>query len=179
MVSPTRSAMRATSSSVELTNTPHTSTSARLKAAAMRSASAGLTRRGVPFQKIMLSAQAPSSWASWASSRRVRPQTLTLGGAIAPPSVSALRHGLVERRRALAQRDGGRLLVLAAEVGQRHLVAGLLVLDQAGQVVGALDRLAVDLGREVAAERDRGAAHLRGDVAPLQPRLVRGRALLD
>src|SRR4051794_26372115 len=145
----------------------------------MRSASAGLTRRGVPFQKIMLSAQAPSSWASWASSRRVRPQTLTLGGAIAPPSVSALRHGLVERRRALAQRDGGRLLVLAAEVGQRHLVAGLLVLDQAGQVVGALDRLAVDLGHEVTAERDRRAAHLRGDVAALQPRLVGGRALLD
>jgi len=31
-----------------------------LNAAAIRSASAGFTRRGVPFQKIMLSAQAPS-----------------------------------------------------------------------------------------------------------------------
>jgi len=54
--------------------------------------------------------------------------------------VSALWRHLIERRRALAQRDLDGLLILAAVVGQVDLVAGLLVLDEVGQVVGALDR---------------------------------------
>ncbi len=76
IVSPTSSAVRATSSSVGLTNTPTTSTR-RLTAAAIPAAAPGGQRRAEPGQKISPIAQAPSSAARSASSTVVMPQNLT------------------------------------------------------------------------------------------------------
>jgi hypothetical protein len=70
------SAAWAISSSPALTNTP-TSSARRRMARAIPAATAGSTARGDGSQRMKPSAQAPSSVASSASSRRVMPQTLT------------------------------------------------------------------------------------------------------
>jgi len=74
-VSPVVCVTASISSSVALTKTP-TMFSVRRSAAPMTWASASSTRRGEPSQKIIPSAQAPASAASWASSSVVMPQCL-------------------------------------------------------------------------------------------------------
>src|SRR3954454_2761429 len=144
-----------------LTKTPATSVRRRI-APATSSASEGLTRRGEPGAKISPTAQAPSSAASSASSRRVMPQILILGTSMRTPPGYARRsacrlRGLVERGRPLAQREVDGALLATAHQGQSHLVARLLADHRIGQVVGAANGLAVDLRDDVAAELDRRA----------------------
>ena len=114
MVRPTASAVRATSSSVGLTNTPTTSTR-RLTAAAISAASSSVQRRGEPGQKISPIAQAPADTAWSASSRRVRPQILIRVAADSMPTI--VRTATLCGGGDPGQRAAGRLDVRRAHQG--------------------------------------------------------------
>src|SRR3954469_23236985 len=123
-----------------------------MDAAACRS-----TLRGLGSWKINPIAQAPSSTASSASSRRVIPQIFTrtrlrLGEDAGAALIGRGAALVVEGRRPRTELDLLRLeLVVAVEL---HLdgLAGALVVDRGRDVVGLRDRLAVDLDDHVASE---------------------------
>src|SRR3954454_20898956 len=144
MVSEQASAISATSPSSRFTNTPATS-AWRLNSAPMSAAVCRSTLRGLGSWKISPIAQAPSSTASSASSRRVIPQILTctrlrLGEHVRPAAL--VRRGgrlVVERRGARPELDLLRVqLVVAVELHHDGL-ARLVVGDRRADVVRLRD----------------------------------------
>src|ERR1044072_7873228 len=178
MVNPSSSTALATSSSSGLTKTPTTS-HLRRKAAAIRTASAASTARGLSAKWIKPIAQAPSRTASAASSKLVIPQIFTrIKQAYARGRGDLPRRHFVSRVRPDTRGDGDRLGVSVPIHGQRHLVPRRGRVDQVDHVFHPADLLAVDLCDDVAAEPEARPFNRRGGVATLKACLV-CRAPLD
>src|SRR4051794_7260168 len=115
------------------------------------------TLRGLGSWKIRPIAQAPSSTASAASSRRVIPQILTrtglrLGERRAAARIRRRTRLIVERGRARTELDPLRLeLVVAVDLDLDRL-ARAVVVDRRCDVVGLRDLLPVDLHDHIAAK---------------------------
>src|SRR3954468_5246869 len=183
-----RSATRATSSRGASTNTPASSTRRR-SSEPRASASSRSHRLPLPGQKIMPSAQAPSSTDRRASPASVIPQILTAvmpqmvarrpepaAACLGDQGVLVLLAGRLGPGRPVAESDLGALLRAAAVVLDGHLVAGLLAVQRREHVLRLLDLLAVHSDDDVAADRQ-AIAGLRG--AGAKPRLVCRSALGD
>src|SRR3954468_23097408 len=153
IVSEQASEISATSARSRFTNTPTTSTR-RLNSAPIAAAACSSALRGLGSWKISPIAQAPSDTASSASSGRVIPQIFTctrsrLGQHVA---AAALIRGLRSCRGLIVERGGSlpaldllRLELVPAVVLDLNALAGLVVADRCGYVVGLRDALAVDL----------------------------------
>src|SRR5918994_4623256 len=152
MVRSSFSTASATSSRVGLTKTPATS-QRRFIAWPISAAWAGSTRRGLRSQWFSPIAQAPSSTARSASSRRVTPQIFTL---VINPRVGALTGlqcepafptprglgnrgglGVLDPAGSVAELHGHLVLLVAAEHGEGELVAGIVVVDRGDHLVHA------------------------------------------
>ena len=135
---PIASAACATSSSVGLTNTPTSSTRRRSARAIAGRDGRRRSARGEPGQRIKPIAQAPSSTASSASSRRVMPQILTARHAERTPAVARSRRRAGAARVGRLERVGGRCPAapsagapaVAAGSSTRDLVARLVACDR-------------------------------------------------
>src|SRR5215207_4424428 len=191
-----RSASWATSSSGAFTNTP-TSSSFRCSSAPIASASSTAQARGLPGQKIIPSAQAPSSATRRASAGSATPQIFTR---VTParlreiewqPFVVLVRRlrrlrrlrlllllllGRAQLLGPLGQLDLRRPLVVAAVELDLDLVAGLLAAHGVDHVLGAVDLLAVHRHDQIAPGGD---AARRLVVSGAQARVVRRAPVLD